>query len=292
MVDFSKLQPPGTTDVYRYKCDRCGHEADFTAEMTGDLAVHTEYVGYEGGARKCNGRLVEMSRIKIVNPGGKIRRIAILDTETTGLSPETDQCIEVAVCLYDLVAAAPLASFSSLIRAESNAAFEVNRIPVDVLKEATPADVVWRRVALFAESADVFLAHRADFDRGFTPEPLRSSRPWVCSKFHVEWPEGKSGDHLLHLALAHGVGVVHAHRAHSDVDTLSRLLTRVAERVNLQELFALAMRPRKRYVSLAPYEQKDVVKAHGFSWLPERKAWEREMVPEDVGKLPFKVREA
>ena len=78
----------------------------------------------------------------------------------------------------------------------------------------------------------------------------------------------------------------------SDVDTLARLLTRVAEKTNLQELFALAIRPRKRYVSLAPYEQKDVVKAHGFSWNePVAKQWSREMVPEDVEKLPFKVRE-
>ena len=77
----------------------------------------------------------------------------------------------------------------------------------------------------------------------------------------------------------------------SDVDTLARLLTRVAEKTNLQELFALAIRPRKRYVSLAPYEQKDVVKAAGFAWDPARKVWEREMVPEDVEKLTFKVRE-
>ena len=221
-----------------------------------------------------------------------IRRVCLFDTETGGLDPSKDPCIEVAVCLYDLVLAAPIASFSSLIRAETNDAFAVNRIPVEALHDAPPADVVWRRVAAIIESAQVFVAHRAEFDRGFTPEPLRSSRPWVCSKFHVDWPYGKPGDHLLHLALAHGVGVVHAHRAMSDVDTLARLLTRVAEKTNLQELFALAIRPRKRYVSLAPYEQKDVVKAHGFSWNePVAKQWSREMVPEDVEKLPFKVRE-
>lgn len=220
-----------------------------------------------------------------------IRRLAILDTETTGPDPDKDQCIEVAVCLYDLVAAAPVATFSSLIRAESNTAFDVNRIPVDILKDATPADVVWKRVAIFAETADVFLAHRADFDRGFTPEPLRSSRPWVCSKFHVEWPEGKLGDHLLHLALAHGIGVVHAHRAYSDVDTLSRLLTRVAEKHDLQEMFRLAMRPRKKYAAIVSYDDREKAKQAGFAWVPERKAWEREMVAEDVEKLPFKVRE-
>ena len=221
-----------------------------------------------------------------------IRRVCLFDTETGGLDPSKDPCIEVAVCLYDLVLAAPIASFSSLIRAETNDAFAVNRIPVEALHDAPPAYVVWRRVVAIIESAQVFVAHRASFDQSFTPEPLRSSRSWVCSKFHIDWPEGKPGDHLLHLALAHGVGVVHAHRAMSDVDTLARLLTRVAEKTNLQELFALAIRPRKRYVSLAPYEQKDVVKAHGFSWNePVAKQWSREMVPEDVEKLPFKVRE-
>ena len=220
-----------------------------------------------------------------------IRRLAILDTETSGLDPASDVCVEVAVVLYDVEHRAPVASFASLVRSEVNGAYDVNRIPVEILKDAQPPDVVWRRVSLFCETADVFVAHRAEFDRSFTPEPLRSSRPWVCSKFHVPWPEGKPGDHLVHLALAHGVAVAQAHRARTDCDTLARLFSRVAERCDLQELLRLAMRPRKRYESLAPFSEKDVVKASGFAWNAAKKVWEAELPEEDVTKLPFRVSE-
>ena len=199
-----------------------------------------------------------------------IRRLAILDVETSGVSPETDHCIEVAVILYDLARAAPIASFASVMRADTNAAFSVNRIPTEILQDAPPAEEVWRRIMVVTYSADVFVAHQASFDRSFTPEPLRSSKPWVCSMNHIEWPESKCGESLVKTALAHGIGVVHAHRAMSDVDTLSRLLTRVQERTDLQSLFARAMRPRKMYVSLASFDMKDVVKAHGFQWVPDK----------------------
>ena len=219
-----------------------------------------------------------------------IRRIAILDVETGGLDPTKDPCVEVAVIVYDLVAAAPISSFSSLIRSTSNDALHVNRIPIGLLVEAPVAEIVWRRVVAIVEQADAFVAHRADFDRGFTPEPLRSSRPWVCSKYHLEWPDSKPGDGLVHAALAHGVAIATAHRAMADCETVSRLLTRVAERKNLQELFERAMRPRKLFVSFAPFDQKDAVKEAGFSWDdPIVGQWSRNMPPEDVAALPFRA---
>jgi len=218
-----------------------------------------------------------------------IRRIAILDTETGGLDPAKDPCVEVAIIVYDLVLAAPVMSFSSLIRSESNDAFEINRIPVDLLRDASPAQEVWRRIEAIAHDTEAWVAHRADFDKSFTPEPLRSA-VWVCSKFHIDWPSSKPGDGLVHVALAHGVAVAHAHRAMTDCDILSRLLTRVAERQNLQELFARAMRPRKLYVSFAPFDQKDAVKGAGFSWDdPVVGQWSRSMPPEDVTALPFRA---
>lgn len=219
-----------------------------------------------------------------------IRRIAILDTETGGLDPKVDPCIEVAVIVYDLVLAAPVSAFSSLIRSTSNDAYDINRIHVDLLRDAPEADVVWRRVGAIVESAEVFVAHRADFDKSFTPEPLRSSRSFVCSKFHIDWPESKPGDGLVHAALAHGVAIATAHRAMADCDTVARLLTRVAEKKNLQELFERAMRPRKLFVSFAPFDQKDAVKAVGFSWdEPVKGQWCRSMPPEDVAALPFRA---
>jgi hypothetical protein len=77
----------------------------------------------------------------------------------------------------------------------------------------------------------------------------------------------------------------------SDVDTLSRILTRLAEKGHdLQAILNHALRPKAMFHSLAPYEQRDVVKAQGFRWDPDKKIWWRRMPIEDAEKLPFKVR--
>ena len=231
-----------------------------------------------------------------------VRLAAILDTETGGLDPAKHPCVEVAVTVYDLELAVPLASFSSLIQSESNEAQEINRIPVDLLRStlAPPAEVVWRRVEAIIQDCDVFIAHRAEFDRSFTPEPIRSSRPWVCSKLAIEWPMGKYGDGLVHLALSHGVGVVNAHRAATDVDILCRLLSRTHEILTnwtqardgvrpLQFMIERAMRPRRKLQALVSYEDREIAKAAGFQWEPApAKRWVREAFFDQLFPFPTK----
>lgn len=225
-----------------------------------------------------------------------IRRALILDVETTGLDPKTDRAIEVACVLFDLDSATSISSYASLMRAESNAAEAVNRISEDALHVAPEPEQVWRSVAHFVSRADVVLAHRCDFDRSFTPDPIASLRPWACTKFHVEWPLGTPGDHLIHLALSHGVGIVSAHRAMTDCDILARLMSRVAVDgpsrgwPSLQEMIEKAMRPRVKVVSLAPFDDKDTVKSHGFAWDSAARVWWKDMPPEDVAALPFQTR--
>lgn len=222
----------------------------------------------------------------------------ILDTETTGLTPPPsgkDRCIEVGCILYDLVLAAPLASFSSLIRSDANAAEAINRIPVAALREAPLGEGptgVWDRVLGLAERAEVILAHRAEFDRGFVPLNATAGLPWVCTKFHVEWPGGgAAGEHLVHLALAQGVGVVAAHRALTDCDLIARTLSRVHERgVDLVRLIQRAMRPRKKVAAIVSYEEREKAKAAGFAWDPAAKLWHREVPVEDIAALPFQTR--
>jgi len=226
----------------------------------------------------------------------RIRRACILDTETTALDPAQAQCIEVAVCLYDLEHAQPISSFASLIRIDgndewgmpANPAEHINGIKPAMLKDARPADEVWRAVKWMIASADVIVAHRAEFDRKFVPD---FQKPWACSKIDIQWPDRARGDSLVQLALGLGLGVASAHRAMADVDTLARIFTRVAEKGHsLEAMLVRAMRPKVKYVSLAPFEEREIVKSHGFLWEPSAKEWYRFMPPEDVGELPFKVR--
>lgn len=219
-----------------------------------------------------------------------IRYAAILDTETTSLEPPPiGKTIEVAVMLFDVRYAQPVASFASLIKGDSNEAEPINGIPSGMLPEAHTSELVWRAVRWVIGPAQVIIAHRAEFDRQFVPD---LGKPWICSKTDIQWG-GRRGDSLVQLALGLGLGVASAHRAMADVDTLARILTRAAEKgYDLEAMLQRAMRPKQRFVSLAPFEEREVVKANGFLWNPNQKIWYRDMPAEDTGELPFKVRVA
>lgn len=220
-----------------------------------------------------------------------MKYICILDTETTGLDPIKDRCVEVAVMLYDVKYAQPVVSFASLLRGESNEAFAVNGIPQEMLPEMRDPELVWRAVRWVIDPAEVVLAHNAEFDRQFVPD---LGKNFVCTEEDIVWPgsqKGGRGGSLANLALRLGLGVASAHRAMADVDTLSRILTRLAEQGHdLETLIIRAMRPKATFHSLAPFEQKDIVKGAGFRWDPDRKIWWRRMAVEDAKGLPFKVR--
>lgn len=232
-------------------------------------------------------------RAPLVDSRRAMKRILILDTETTGLDPLRDACIEVAAILYDLEHASPIESYASLIRAGSNAAEAVNAIPAALLEGAPPADDVWPRVEALAKRADAIVAHRAEFDRGFVHRAVRDAAPWVCSKFDLEWPKStRVGDGLVSLALSHGLGVSSAHRAMTDCDTLARLFTRVHETgVSLPRMLSRALRPKVRVIAVVSYDDRDKAKSAGFSWDPAKKEWGRTMFVDDVAALPFKTRE-
>jgi DNA polymerase-3 subunit epsilon len=223
-----------------------------------------------------------------------MKRILILDTETTGLDPTRDACIEVAAVLFDLEHASTIESYASLIRASANPAEAINAIPAALLDSAPPADDVWPRVEALARRADAIVAHRAEFDRGFVHASVRDSAPWVCSKFDLEWPKStRVGDGLVSLALSHGLGVANAHRAMTDCDTLARLFMRVHEMgVDLPRMIARGMRPKVRVVALVSYDDRDKAKSAGFSWDPSRKEWARTIFQDEIASLPFRVREA
>lgn len=219
-------------------------------------------------------------------------RLLLLDTETDGLDPSKNKCIEVACILYDVDFAAPIEMYSSLIQAKSNGAEAINNIPEGMLLVAPDHQHVWAQVNNLVQKADAFCSHRTEFDSAFIPKALSDQIPWVCSKVDIKWPKAKLGSDLVQLALAHGVGVVQAHRAFSDVDIMMRLFRRVHELgYDVDRFITQGLRPKKRFVALVSYAEKDIAKDHGFYWDPSLKQWYRSMPPEDARDLPFKVRE-
>ena len=64
--------------------------------------------------------------------------LLILDTETTGLDPQRDRCLEVGAILFSVSARSVLAQQSFLLPVDSNAAEPINRIPAAVTRLPQP----------------------------------------------------------------------------------------------------------------------------------------------------------
>jgi DNA polymerase III epsilon subunit-like protein len=228
-----------------------------------------------------------------------IDTILITDTETQGLVPSaTCQAIEVAIIVWDVATASERASFSSLIHATENPCESINRIGVAMLAKAPPAEKVWARVGAFVREAGegaVFMAHRAEFDRGFYPPTLAAELRWVCSKFDVEWPRSALGASCVQMALDHDVPVTSAHRAMTDARLIAGTLRRAHELgSDVPTMLARAMRPKVLFeVADKSFseERNALAKAAGFAWNAGARSWQRKMCPADVSALGFPVRE-
>jgi len=212
--------------------------------------------------------------------------ICILDTETTGLTPETGQCIEVAVVRYSVKHAAVVESMSRLFYADNNPLEHINRIPSEILSDAVLDPVgIWRQVEEFVSECDAIIAHNAEFDQQWVPNELLVW-PWICTCTGVDWPaQTKPGSSLVDLALAHGLAVVDQHRALSDCLLLARLLTRCAELGHdVEAMLRRGLRPIGHYEAKVGFADKERAKQKGFKWDSAKKIWHKSMAVEDATK--------
>lgn len=220
-----------------------------------------------------------------------INTLCLLDTETSGLDPAKDPLVEIACVRWSVQHVCVLSAWSTLVAGDKNEAESVNRIPVGALAKASPREAVFGLLKQIVDKSDVIVAHNAAFDSGFLPQ---LGKPWVCSMEDLQWPGGKPGgfSSVVGLALANDIAIANAHRALSDCLLLARLFERMVEKgMDVRSMIQHGLRPKATFLSLAPYEEREVVKSHGFKWFPAEKAWKRRMAVDDVAGLPFKVRQ-
>lgn len=215
-----------------------------------------------------------------------IETALIVDVETNGLDPQTCDVIEIGLILYSVRLQTVLSQQSRLFWSGENGAYDVNRIPVEALQiqdpNVSPCDWFLDRV----RSANVVVAHNAEFDSQWLPDP---GVPWLCTMTDFKWPRAsRESGSLVNLALDHGIGVASAHRALTDCQLIAALFDRMDD---LPGMFAHAMRPARVWQAVVPFERKDLAKDAGFKWHPDAKVWLRRMADDDVASLPFQVRE-
>jgi DNA polymerase-3 subunit epsilon len=225
-----------------------------------------------------------------------MKKILILDTETTGLDPsDGSTVIEVAGILFDVHLRDVIAQCSVLLKTETNGAQHINMITPDLSRSA-PRILAPMLKAFYAmaKEADYAVAHNADFDKkwfgdgGCLPD---LGLKWICSMDDINWPSSKKHGRssVVSLALDYGVPVWSAHRALTDCTYLAEIMKREP---NLTRILIESLEPRKIYISMLPYESRQQCKDAGFVWnqlVP--KAWAKKMRPTEADKLGFKVKE-
>ena len=225
-----------------------------------------------------------------------IRRIAIYDLETDGVDPSAHRPIELGLLLWSAEHLTTIAQASYLIRSErGNAAESANHIPAAALVDdaAITEEQAWTRVRSFFGMADLVVAHKAAFDRSFTPPAIADAKPWLCTIEDVEWPVATRSKNLRDIAVEHGVAVTEAHRALTDCDLIRKLFEAVARRVpDFQAWLAQQLEPKPVYRVAArgfDADRNALAKEHGFTFHDKDKTWRRKMRPEQIAALPFEV---
>lgn len=215
---------------------------------------------------------------------GEVRRVLVLDTETTGLSHATDKIIELAMLLVSV----DLASGLPFGAVETFEGFEDPGMPIpEVAKQVTGIsdDMVCgqrlndAQVQALVDRADLVVAHNAGFDRPFVEArfPGFAGKPWACSFADIDWKAlGAESSKLGALAQDQG-WFYDAHRALVDCQALLQVLGhRCGEdaATGLQRLIAAADRPSfKLRATGSPFESKDKLKARGYRWDGEARVW-------------------
>lgn len=203
------------------------------------------------------------------------RRAILLDVETTGLDPERDEIIELAMVPFFYTHAGEIVglgtAFDGLRQPGLPIPPEVTRltgIDNDMVagRSLDPAEV-----GTFAGSS-LIVAHNAAFDRRFVERfcPALVDNPWACSLKEVRWSaEGFESAKLAYLAMSSGF-YYDKHRAVHDCYAAIELLARplpVTGGLALSALLASARSKTLRcWAENAPYEAKDDLKKRGYRW--------------------------
>ena len=234
----------------------------------------------------------------------QIRIGAVLDVETTGLSHDTDQVIEIGIRPFVfnrltgevLSLETPYSAFQDPGKPLSEEVKALTGITDEMLKGQK---IEWDKVNSLLSKAQVVIAHNAGFDRPFIDQsaPISSEKIWGCTFKQIDWNEkGYTSSKLDSLSIYHGF-FTGSHRALNDSDALLYLLS-MKDQIHgtpyLLELLGNAKRTTVNVIaSSSPFESKDHLKNRNYSWNVQNKYWSKqvpkEQLPDELKWLEEKV---
>ena len=244
---------------------------------------------------------IELPSQRCDTSGGELRRGLFVDCETTGLSFERDQVIEIAMLPFTY--ALDDGRIAEVLHHEAQVYLQDPGHPLDAeiiaLTGLTDDDLRGRRVDVEAANAlltqsDLIVAHNARFDRPFFERALPAVRAkhWACSRRGVPWTAHGMPSTALHcLACSYGAFARNRHRALADCEVGVWLLGQTLPGSDRRVMTALranaAMETVRLWAVQARIEFKDELRARGYQWMPSMRngippAWWTEVDPELV----------
>ncbi len=226
----------------------------------------------------------------LANKVGDEISIVFLDTETTGLSPNTEQIIELGMVSASFSPSAK--KLVSIDRIFSEYEDPGKPIPEEITKLTgiTDHDVKGKKIndVVVQETLDgigLIVAHNAGFDRPFFEKRFigLENKRWACSLKGVDWKTFDIRNHRQE-ELLHGIGYFYdAHRAATDCLALAWLMhirqdafANLLDNANQNSIVVHAFG--------APFDTKDQLRTRGYRWddgsSGSNKHWWRE-IPEE-----------